>query len=101
VTAQACDETLLLGQRLQGLVMILQQCLGTLVLFGHETLDFSVDHLTRFWTYLTVVLDRFPQVLELLARVTHRLSFSLIPYSVTACGVESDHPTRALFARVG
>src|SRR5208282_4984898 len=52
--------------------MLLQQFLGTLVLFGHETLDFSVDHLTSLWTDLAIVLDRSPKVLELLTCVAHR-----------------------------
>src|SRR5208337_3313743 len=52
--------------------MRFQQFLGALVLFGHETLDFSIDHLTSLGTDLAVVLDRSPQVLELLTCVTHR-----------------------------
>src|SRR5258708_28736 len=50
----------------------LQQFLAMLVLFGHETLDFSVDPLTSLWTDLAVVLDRSAQVLELLTCVSHR-----------------------------
>src|SRR5260370_13612918 len=71
-TAHRLELQQLLGQRLQGRVMLLQQFLGTLVLFGHETLDFSVDHLTSLWTDLAVVLDRSAQVLELLTCVSHR-----------------------------
>src|SRR5208282_2194439 len=52
--------------------MRFQEFLGTLVLFGHETLDFSIDHLTSFWTDLAVVLDRSAQVLKLLTCVAHR-----------------------------
>src|SRR5208283_5725063 len=51
--------------------VVSQQCLSTLVLFGHETLDFRVDHLTSLRTQLAIVLDRSPQVLKLLTRVAH------------------------------
>src|SRR5208283_4249702 len=62
----------LLRQCFMGRPVLLQQRLSTLVLFGHETLDFPVDHLTSLGTELAVVLDRSPQVLELLTCVAHR-----------------------------
>src|SRR5271157_6066199 len=52
--------------------MRFQQFLGALVLFGHETLDFAVDHLTSLRTDLAVVLDGTAKVLELLTCVAHR-----------------------------
>src|SRR3974390_3096595 len=61
----------LLRQCLKGCAVVLQQYLSTLVLFGHETLDLRVDHLTSFWTALAIVRHRSPQVLELLTCVAH------------------------------
>src|SRR5208283_1647702 len=56
----------LLGQCFEGREVVLQQRLSTHVLFGHQALDFHVDHLTSLWTDLAIVFDRSPQVLELL-----------------------------------
>src|SRR5271157_1705816 len=53
-------------------MVIPQQCLGTLVLFGHETMDFPVDYLASLRADLAIVPDRTLQVLELLTRIAHR-----------------------------